>query len=164
VVRIALISAVTCAALFESQAAEHDGETIGRDGLLPIMDGVWQDYYRACAPEVDQPWWAMRRTSGNAFDGILYVDPSLPVFAGHFPGNPILPGIVQIDWAVSTAQEAFEESPAARFSGMSQIKFKAPVAPGTWLRLTLSLAGLTVNFSYSDGATACTQGRLHYHD
>jgi len=160
---IVTISPAACDELLGSQASQHAGAPIGRHDVLPVTETVWQDYYQSQVPSIDQPWWSTRQTTADTFDGIVFVDPSLPVFAGHFPGNPILPGIVQIDWAVTAAQEAFQQTPEARFRGMSQIKFKAPVPPGTWLRLTLSLAAGQVDFAYSDGSSSRTQGRLQYH-
>jgi len=162
--RIVTVSPATCDTLLESQARQHAGAAIGRRDILPVTDSVWQEYYQCQLPPIDQPWWSMRQVTANAFDGIVFIDPSLPVFAGHFPGNPILPGIVQIDWAVTAAQEAFQQTPENRFRGMSQIKFKAPVPPGSWLRLTLSLAPGQIEFAYTDGSSSRTQGRLQYDD
>jgi hypothetical protein len=161
-VRIIAISPPACDDLLSTQASQHAGAAIGRHGVLPVTEAVWQDYYQRQIPSIDQPWWTKRQITAETFDGIMFIDPSLPVFAGHFPDNPILPGIVQIDWAVTAAQEAFEQTPENRFRGMSQIKFKAPVPPGSWLRLTLSLAAGHVDFAYADGSSSRTQGRLQY--
>jgi len=43
-------------------------------------------------------------------------------FEGHFPGRPILPGFVQIGWAIYYGQELFGE--LGTFIRLEKIKFK----------------------------------------
>jgi 3-hydroxymyristoyl/3-hydroxydecanoyl-(acyl carrier protein) dehydratase len=50
--------------------------------------------------------------------------PSLP---GHFPGNPIVPGVVILGEVVAALRAAL---PGLRVSGMAQVKFLAPLRPG----------------------------------
>lgn len=60
-----------------------------------------------------------------------------PAFAGHFPGRPIIPGVVLLDRAILFAEEL-----AGRQGGPWQIgsaKFAAPVGPGTELVFSLAL-------------------------
>ena len=52
------------------------------------------------------------------------------------PGLPILPGVVQVDWAIRFAEE-YLGIPTGRFTGMKALKFSAPIQPD--LRLTLEL-------------------------
>lgn len=70
---------------------------------------------------------------GAAFD--LTLDPGLLAFQGHFPGDPILPGVVQVDWAVHFATLAF--GPLGAFQGVEHLKFMDPIRPGEAVRLTL---------------------------
>jgi acyl dehydratase len=51
-----------------------------------------------------------------------------PSYAGHFPGYPIVPGIVCLDWLV--AQYALAVGQAQRVHAISTVKFLAPVLPG----------------------------------
>ena len=106
--------------------------------------------------------WRRRASDQHRFNGTLFVADDLPAFAGHFPGNPLLPGVVQIDWAISAAAETYADLPDTVFSGMSRIKFKTPVRPGSWLELELTRAADTVSFVYRYEAAICTEGRLHY--
>jgi 3-hydroxymyristoyl/3-hydroxydecanoyl-(acyl carrier protein) dehydratase len=67
---------------------------------------------------------------------LLRVDPQHPVFAGHFPGRPIVPGVLLIDWALAALQDAL---PAAVLPGtLGTVKFLRPVAPGAELRIAAS--------------------------
>jgi 3-hydroxyacyl-[acyl-carrier-protein] dehydratase len=78
-------------------------------------------------------------------------------FSGHFPGNPILPAIVQIRAVVSLAEA--EGGKALALAAVRSAKFLAPIRPDedVWIRYrrrvdsgldicdaTLSVAGKTV--------------------
>ena len=67
---------------------------------------------------------------------LLDVSTDLEVFKGHFPGNPILPGIVQVHWAVgiSMAVFSFRDAPFE----IKRLKFKSIVQPPRVLELVLS--------------------------
>ena len=54
-----------------------------------------------------------------------------PAFAGHFPGRPILPGVVLLDEAMRLAPLAVGHPLALR--GLASAKFFHPVAPGAAL-------------------------------
>ena len=56
-----------------------------------------------------------------------------PAYAGHFPGQPVLPGVVLLA-EVLAAVEASTGQPPQRWE-ISSAKFLAPVTPGTALAL-----------------------------
>lgn len=60
-----------------------------------------------------------------------------PAFAGHFPGRPIVPGVVLLDQAVRFA-ETMLDRPVASWQ-IGNAKFFSPVGPGESLTFALSL-------------------------
>ncbi len=59
-----------------------------------------------------------------------------PSFAGHFPGQPILPGVLLLERVMACAQNELA-SPLKHFS-LLNVKFLAPVLPGAQLSVSLS--------------------------
>ncbi|MEI7614129.1 MAG: AMP-binding protein [Betaproteobacteria bacterium] len=90
----------------------------------------------------------------------LCVPASIGHFSGHFPGLPILPGVVQIDWAVRYAREHLALS--GHFSSLENIKFLALIMPDTKLSLSLKWNAATrrLEFSYSTSQRSFSTGRI----
>jgi len=82
-------------------------------------------------------------------------------FSGHFPQTPVLPGVVQIDWAISLARQLIENLPP-RFQGMEVLKFQQLARPGDRLQLTLRFDAQRskLHFSYRNGDAPCSSGRI----
>ncbi|HLM80120.1 MAG TPA: 3-hydroxyacyl-ACP dehydratase FabZ [Terriglobales bacterium] len=76
---------------------------------------------------------------------VKFVDPANPVFAGHFPAKPILPGVFLIEAVAQTAgvmlgsaaPEASSKSNGgvALLAAVNRFKFLKPVTPGQELRI-----------------------------
>jgi hypothetical protein len=90
----------------------------------------------------------------------LTLDPQLLVFDGHFPQQPILPGVAQLDWAVRYAREVFEIPPA--FLRMEALKFQQVARPGLVLCLQLEwvAANATLRFAYHSALGPHASGRV----
>ncbi len=58
-----------------------------------------------------------------------------PSLEGHFPGNPIVPGVVILDEIVSIAQTMIDN--AVTWSGAPNVKFHSPLRPEEWVVLVL---------------------------
>ncbi|MFL9917007.1 AMP-binding protein [Paraburkholderia fungorum] len=94
----------------------------------------------------------------------LRVPPTLVHFAGHFPGLPILPGVVQVHWAMHLATE---HVPAVRaLASIDRLKFMAPVPPGAVLNLTLAhdAGRRRVQFAYRLSGRECASGVIVYRE
>jgi 3-hydroxyacyl-[acyl-carrier-protein] dehydratase len=61
-----------------------------------------------------------------------------PVFAGHFPGRPILPGVFQLEMARVAAELALGFRLAVR--EISKAKFQRPILPEELVRVDLKLS------------------------
>ncbi|MGL5815707.1 MAG: 3-hydroxyacyl-ACP dehydratase FabZ family protein [Aeromonas sp.] len=90
----------------------------------------------------------------------LRLDPGLPWFSGHFPGAPLLPGVVQVHWAMHYGRQL--PGLVGEFGGMSQLKFQRPLRPGQECELHLNwLADKgQLLFSYRLGDETASSGRV----
>ena len=76
--------------------------------------------------------------------------PSLP---GHFPGNPIVPGVVLLDRVAA----ALEES-GARLARIGVVKFLTPLRPEEDARLAIARDGARVSFRIDRDGTPILRG------
>lgn len=96
----------------------------------------------------------------------LDITPDLHAFEGHYPGNPILPGVVQVDWAMRFARDAFAGSSApvdwSDFAGVEQLKFHKIIKPGERLELhlTWNAAAGKLGFSYESAGERKSSGQI----
>jgi 3-hydroxyacyl-[acyl-carrier-protein] dehydratase len=72
------------------------------------------------------------------------VDPDAAFFAGHFPGNPILPGVIIVEALAQTGALAAMAAPESRgklalFAGIERVRFRRVVRPGETLELATRL-------------------------
>jgi len=90
----------------------------------------------------------------------MHIPPDLVHFSGHFPGLPVVPGVVQIDWAVHFAQKHLPIT--GRFSGMENIKFQALLLPDADVELILKWDADKgrVEFTFTDENRIYSSGRL----
>lgn len=97
----------------------------------------------------------------------LRISPDHPAFAGHFPGAPIVPGVVLLDAAVHAVLQTWrpaasaEGDPSSPLCQISAAKFLSPVGPGETLTISLtpSAAGST-RFDISSGSRKVATGTL----
>ena len=95
-----------------------------------------------------------------------------PHFAGHFPGNPIMPGVLIVEALAQTGAVAIlskEENKGrnALFGGIDKLRFKKQVKPGDTLKLEVKIIkqkgpiGIGEAIATVDGEVAC-KGELTF--
>ena len=102
------------------------------------------------------------RAPGPEASFTLALDAELAAFQGHFPGNPILPGVVQVDWAIRFGAQAFGD--LGRFQGIDQLKFQDLIRPGGTLELQLGYdpAHGRLRFRFLAGAVKKSSGVIRF--
>lgn len=81
---------------------------------------------------------------GKRAVGIKNVTVNEPFFQGHFPGNPIMPGVLILEAMVQVGAVAVlnmeqNKNKLAMFAGIDKARFKRPVVPGDQLRMEVEL-------------------------
>lgn len=77
-----------------------------------------------------------------------------PSLVGHFPGNPVVPGVVLLDRIAS----ALEQAGAGRLQRIRAVKFLAPLLPEELARMTLIRDGARVRFRIDRAGTPILAG------
>jgi len=100
---------------------------------------------------------------GKSITGIKNVTFNEPFFQGHFPGQPIMPGVLIIEAMAQVAGiAAFSsgmEGKAVYFMSIEKAKFRRPVVPGDQLRLEIKVLQQRGNVWKFSGA-ATVEGKL----
>mgnify|MGYP000259149033 FL=1 len=70
-----------------------------------------------------------------------------PVFQGHYPGNPIFPGVLILEamaqaGAVAVLSQPEHAGKVPLFAGIDDARFRRPVVPGDQLRLEVEMVAM----------------------
>ena len=92
----------------------------------------------------------------------LTIPHDLDYFHGHFPAAPIVPGVVQIKWAVELAGRHL--GAGGTFAGMVALKFQQVMRPGISVTLSLRWAASDgkLHFAYQSDGARYGSGRLRF--
>jgi len=121
----------------------HDNENVeqeGRKSLFPLVKLLTRD--EKCV-ELELLW-----------------PVNLVYFEGHFPKTPILPGVVQVDWAIKAGRQFFDLP--RQFCAMHTVKFQHVILPDSSVNLKLSYEQEKgwLSFSYFSPAKQHSSGRI----
>ena len=103
-----------------------------------------KDVVEAVLPHRDPFCWVSRIVAcepGVEVTAELDVDPELALFAGHFPGHPVLPGVIIMEALAQAASfcalvDRADEGVLGFFAGIDKAKFRNQVLPGDVLTLS----------------------------
>ena len=96
----------------------------------------------------------------QALAGVRRINPDDPVFAGHFPGNPILPGVVLLDAMLQAIAAA--TGIALDACEIGAVKFLSPAGPGDELEIRHSpSAGGAIAFEVMAGGRRIASGSVN---
>ena len=103
---------------------------------------------------------AISISDGNRVVLDLHITPDIAHFAGHFPGAALLPGVVQVDWAVHFARRHLPLE--GNFSALDNLKFLGVILPDTKLQLSLAWDAerRRLEFAYATPQRKYSAGRI----
>ena len=128
--------------------------------VLPHRDPfVWLSRVVECQP-------------GEHIVAELDVDPELPLFKGHFPTHPVLPGVIIMEALAQAASfcalvERADEGALGFFAGIDKAKFRNQVRPGDTLTLEATIVKSLSRLVVADvearvGDTVCATAQQKY--
>ena len=84
------------------------------------------------------------RMEGNQITAEKNVTMNEPYFRGHFPGHPIMPGVLQLEAMAQVAgilmlKQADNAGKIAYFMSAEKVKWRKPVKPGDVLQIDIEL-------------------------
>ena len=135
----------------------------GREGVLTLLPHrdpfVWVSRIVSCDP-------------GHEIVAELDVDPNLPLFAGHFPGQPVLPGVIIMEALAQAASccllaDSGKAGSIGYFAGIDKARFRKTVLPGDTLTLRAVITKSSRRLCAADvkayvGDTLCAEAQQKY--
>lgn len=90
----------------------------------------------------------------------LRLEPSSPLFGGHFPGHPILPAIAHLGLALEAAKSL--EGRDLTLVGVRGVRFRRPLEPGAALELVVAhgVEAGSLRFELRSGEVLASSGTL----
>jgi len=102
---------------------------------------------------------------GKRIVGLKNVTINEPFFQGHFPGAPVMPGVLIIESMAQVAGVMIyrdmpdKERKLIYFTTIENAKFRRPVLPGDQLRIEMQLLNRRTNFGKMNGL-ATVEGKV----
>lgn len=102
---------------------------------------------------------------GERIVGLKNVTINEPFFQGHFPGHPIMPGVLiieamaQVGGVYALVTDEVGEGKVTYFVGIDKAKFRRPVIPGDTILLELTIISIRRGI-YTFAGRATVDGKL----
>ena len=114
--------------------------------------------------------------SGKRAVGFKAVTKNEEFFQGHFPGQPVMPGVLQVEALAQLAgvcclkSDGVKEGSIFLFAGVDGVKWKKPVTPGDMLVMEVEITKFNAKFglakatgkSYVNGDLAVEVGEMTF--
>lgn len=100
--------------------------------------------------------------SSAAHATVLRIDANHPSLPGHFPGQPIVPGVVLLDCVLQEAEQWLQRPLCVL--ALPNVKFTAPLLPDEPAQLQLKLEAQDLRFSLSRDGASIAQGLFRIAD
>jgi 3-hydroxymyristoyl/3-hydroxydecanoyl-(acyl carrier protein) dehydratase len=98
--------------------------------------GAFDSIRKCCKKVAGVKWYSithLNHSSSNEILADVEVMPDSPWFSGHFPGDPILPGIAQLAMVFDVIDQLSDQN--LKISGIRNVKFKQIIKPNDNLRI-----------------------------
>lgn len=137
-------------------------DALPQDSMGKIADATLRELLTRPDPSRREPQVLRTTQHEHAVECQVFIPPDLLCFEGHFPQAPILPGVIQVEWAVAFARRFF--ALPKDFRRLEMLKFQRVVGPGMTLVLALEYvaARQAVTFRYVSDAGQHSSGRIAF--
>jgi 3-hydroxyacyl-[acyl-carrier-protein] dehydratase len=102
---------------------------------------------------------------GETLTAVKHIDPADPVLAGHFPGDPIYPGVLLLEALAQAVVALLMLDPANAgrrflFGGANDVRFRRPVRPGETVTLEVRLTRRTATAAVAEARARVGDGTV----
>jgi 3-hydroxyacyl-[acyl-carrier-protein] dehydratase len=93
---------------------------------------------------------------GEKHQATFVVAADHPALPGHFPGTPVVPGVVVLDHVLQASERWQGRALSTR--GLKQVKFHSPLLPEQLADVSLEIEGATLTFRVTRDDQSVAQG------
>ena len=96
-----------------------------------------------------------------SFERTLTITSNHPALPGHFPGHPVVPGVLVLDEVIETLKHRFGD--ALVVTGLPAVKLSSPLKPEELLKITIeSEESDTAAFTCRVGSRLIASGSIRF--
>lgn len=90
----------------------------------------------------------------------LNIGSKMAAFNGHFDTEPVVPGVVQIQWVLAFSKMYIKELQTFGIENLEAIKFQNVIRPDQKLSLVLSFSKQKLRFTFTSATGKHSSGRI----